>query len=143
MDKLNWHGVAHIDFVACKEGDFKLIEVNPRLWGALALSTFAGVDFPYLWYLAAMGESIDGLASSKYPPIKCRWIVGDCMAFIELVKHGKLAEAMRILVPQRRCYHDDFVLSDPLPFAFELTDYVAKFLKSGRSVNPVTGGMVR
>ncbi len=143
MDRLKWHGVAHIDFVADKNGDFRLIEVNPRLWGALALSMFSGVDFPYLWYLAAVGESIEGLAASKYPPIKCRWIVGDCLAFMELVKRGKLAEAMRILAPQRKCYHDDFVLLDPLPFPFELTDYVAKFLKSGGSVNPVTGGMVR
>ncbi|MFH1370591.1 MAG: GNAT family N-acetyltransferase [Planctomycetota bacterium] len=143
MDKLKWHGVAHIDFVAGREGDFRLIEVNPRLWGALALSVFAGVDFPYLWYLTAMGESIEGLAGSKYPPIKCRWIVGDCMAFMELVKRGKLAEAIAILAPGRKCYHDDFVLSDPLPFAFELTDYVAKFLRSGGSVNPVTSGMVR
>lgn len=143
MDRLKWNGVAHIDFVACKEGDFRLIEVNPRLWGALALSMFAGVDFPYLWYLTAMGETIDGLAASKYQPIKCRWIVGDCMAFMELVKRGRPAEAMRIFVPQRKCYHDDFVLTDPLPFPFELTDYVAKFLRSGGSVNPVTGGMVR
>jgi predicted ATP-grasp superfamily ATP-dependent carboligase/GNAT superfamily N-acetyltransferase len=143
MDKLKWHGVAHIDFVACRKGDFRLIEVNPRLWGALALSTFAGIDFPYLWYLTATGESLEGLAGSKYPPIKCRWLVGDCMAFMELVKRGRILEAMQIFIPQRRCYHDDFVLSDPVPFAFELTDYVAKFLRSGGSVNPVTGGMVR
>jgi predicted ATP-grasp superfamily ATP-dependent carboligase/ribosomal protein S18 acetylase RimI-like enzyme len=143
MDKLKWNGVAHIDFVADKNGDFRLIEVNPRLWGALALSMFSGVDFPYLWYLTATGEPIDKLVVSKYPPIKCRWIVGDCLAFMELTKRGMLAEAMQILLPRRRCYHDDFVLSDPLPFPFELTDYVAKFLKSGGSVNPVTGGMVR
>jgi predicted ATP-grasp superfamily ATP-dependent carboligase/ribosomal protein S18 acetylase RimI-like enzyme len=143
MDKLKWNGVAHIDFVACKKGQFRLIEVNPRLWGALALSVFAGVDFPYLWYLTAMGEPIDGLAGSKYPPIKCRWIVGDCMAFMELVKRGRPADSMKILVPQLKCFHDDFVLTDPLPFSFELMDYVAKFLRSGGSVNPVTGGMVR
>jgi predicted ATP-grasp superfamily ATP-dependent carboligase len=143
MDKLKWHGVAHIDFVADRNGDFRLIEVNPRLWGALALSIFSGVDFPYLWYLTAMGESVNEPAGFKYPSIKCRWIIGDCLAFMELVKQGMLAEAMQIMVPQRRCYHDDFVLSDPLPFAFELIDYVAKFLKSGGSVNPVTGGMVR
>jgi predicted ATP-grasp superfamily ATP-dependent carboligase/ribosomal protein S18 acetylase RimI-like enzyme len=143
MDRLNWHGVAHIDFVADKNGEFRLIEINPRLWGALALATFAGVDFPYLWYLTAIGESIDGQIIPQYPPIKCRWIIGDCLAFMELAKRGMLVEAMRILTPHRRCYHDDFVISDPIPFPFELADYVAKFLKSGGSVNPVTWGMVR
>ena len=29
MDRLNWHGVAHLDFVADKNGLFKLIEINP------------------------------------------------------------------------------------------------------------------
>jgi hypothetical protein len=62
---------------------------------------------------------------------------------MERIKKGKLAEAMQILVPQRRCHHDDFILSDPLPLSFELMDYIAKFLRSGGSVNPVTGGMVR
>ncbi len=50
---------------------------------------------------------------------------------------------MRVLVPRRKCFHDDFVLSDPLPFIFEITDYAAKYIKSGGSVDPVTGGMVR
>jgi predicted ATP-grasp superfamily ATP-dependent carboligase len=143
MDKLKWHGVAHIDFVADKDGTFKLIEVNPRLWGALALSVFSGVDFPYLWYLTAMGEPLDARLPSKYPPIKCRWLAGDYMAFVELVKRGMFTEALRILVPQSKCYHDDFVLKDPLPFMFEGLDYTIKFLRSGGSTNPVIEGMVR
>lgn len=143
MDKLKWHGVAHIDFVADKDGTFKLIEVNPRLWGALALSVFSGVDFPYLWYLTAMGEPLDVRLPSKYPPIKCRWLAGDYMAFVELVKRGMFTEALRILVPQSKCYHDDFVLKDPLPFMFEGLDYTIKFLRSGGSTNPVIEGMVR
>ncbi|MGA2677716.1 MAG: ATP-grasp domain-containing protein [Sedimentisphaerales bacterium] len=143
MDKLKWHGVAHLDFIADKDGDFKLIEINPRLWGALALSVFSGVDFPYLWYLTAMGESVEKQNPSGYPPIKCRWIVGDCMAFMGLVRRGLFAEAMRVLVPQRKCFHDDFVLSDPLPFIFEITDYAAKYIKSGGSTNPVSEGMIR
>jgi len=143
MDKLKWHGVAHIDFVADKNGKFKLIEVNPRLWGALALSIFSGVDFPYLWYLTATGKPFNSPVPSKYPSIKCRWIAGDYVAFWELIQRGMFKEASRILVPQFGCYHDDFVLTDPLPFAFEAIDYMSKFFKSGGSVNPVIRGMVR
>ncbi|MBN2019138.1 MAG: ATP-grasp domain-containing protein [Sedimentisphaerales bacterium] len=143
MDKLKWHGVAHLDFVADKYGEFKLIEVNPRLWGALALSVFSGVDFPYLWYLTATGNAPNEQIPSKYPAIKCRWIAGDYLAFIELVKRRMFKEAAGVLVPQRNCYHDDFVLTDPLPFMFEIFDYALKFLRSGGSTNPVVEGMVR
>jgi hypothetical protein len=90
-----------------------------------------------------MGESVEKQNPSGYPPIKCRWIVGDCMAFMGLVRRGLFAEAMRVLVPQRKCFHDDFVLSDPLPFIFEITDYAAKYIKSGGSTNPVSEGMIR
>jgi hypothetical protein len=104
---------------------------------------FSGVDFPYLWYLTATGESVNESVVSKYPLIKCRWIAGDCLAFLERLKRGMFAEALQILVPQRKCYHDDFVLTDPLPFIFEVADYAVKFVKGGGSVNPVTSGMVR
>lgn len=143
MDRLNWNGVAHLDFIEDKNGDFRLIEINPRLWGALALSIFSGVDFPYLWYLTALGESIDEPVVSKYPPIKCRWIVGDYLAVLELVKRRMFKEAARVLIPQPKCRHDDFVLTDPLPFVFEMLDYAVKFINGGRSINPVTRGMIR
>jgi hypothetical protein len=114
------------------------------LWGALALSIFAGVDFPYLWYQVALGKPVDNLSPSGYKSIKCRWVVGDCMAFLERLRHGRFSEALKILQPEWGCYHDDFVLTDPMPFIFEIADYATKFIKAGgRTVNPVTEGMVR
>jgi len=143
MNKLKWHGVAHFDFVADKNGQYRLIEINPRLWGALALSIFAGVDFPYLWYQTALGKPLDKSPSCGYKSVKCRWAVGDCLAFFDRLKKGRFSEAVKILLPQWGCYHDDFVLADPLPLLFEISDYAMKFIKSGGSLNPVQGNMVR
>jgi predicted ATP-grasp superfamily ATP-dependent carboligase len=143
MDELDWHGVAHLDFVADREGNFKLIEINPRLWGALSLAVNAGIDFPYLWYRSALGENIAPLDISNTRKIKSRWIVGDCLAFFEFLRHGKILEAAKIFKPYSKCYHDDFHYTDPLPFAFEILDYLAKYVKSGFSTNPVTKNMVR
>lgn len=143
MDELNWHGVAHLDFVADREDNFKLIEINPRLWGALSLAVHAGIDFPYLWYRAALGKNIPPLNIPNSRKIKSRWIVGDCLAFFEFLKHGKLQEVAKIFRPYSKCYHDDFNIKDPLPFVFEILDYLAKYVKSGFSTNPVTKNMVR
>ncbi len=143
MDKLQWHGVAHLDFVADKDGVFKLIEINPRLWGAMALSVYSGIDFPYLWYLTAIGKDKPDLAESQNQKIKCRWIIGDCMAFMDLLKRGKLLEALHLFAPQRKCYHDDFSFSDPAPLMFEIFDYFSKFIKAGGVTNPVRGNMIR
>jgi predicted ATP-grasp superfamily ATP-dependent carboligase len=46
LTALNWHGVAMVEFKMDARGQYWLMEINPRLWGSLALSIDAGVDFP-------------------------------------------------------------------------------------------------
>jgi protein-tyrosine-phosphatase/predicted ATP-grasp superfamily ATP-dependent carboligase len=43
---LGWHGVAMVESKMDAAGRHWLMEINPRLWGSLALSIDAGVDFP-------------------------------------------------------------------------------------------------
>lgn len=143
MDRLNWHGMAHLDFIADKDGVFKLIEVNPRLWGALALSFYAGVDFSYLWYLTALGEDIPQQNTTYRNDIKCRWIAGECLAMVDRLKRREIKEMLNIMARHKNCYHDDFLFRDPLPLMFEVFDYFVKFVKAGGSINPVTQNMIR
>jgi protein-tyrosine-phosphatase len=43
---LRWHGVAMVEFKMADDGDYRLLEINPRLWGSLPLPVAAGVNFP-------------------------------------------------------------------------------------------------
>lgn len=53
LDRLQWHGVAMVEFRGDRARGYRLMEINPRLWGSLALPIDAGVDFPLgLWRLA-------------------------------------------------------------------------------------------
>jgi predicted ATP-grasp superfamily ATP-dependent carboligase len=53
LTALRWHGVAMVEFRVDAQGRHWLLEINPRLWGSLALAIDAGVDFPLgLWLLA-------------------------------------------------------------------------------------------
>ena len=45
LRELAWHGVAMVEFRG-HAPRFHLMEINPRLWGSLALAIDAGVDFP-------------------------------------------------------------------------------------------------
>jgi protein-tyrosine-phosphatase/predicted ATP-grasp superfamily ATP-dependent carboligase len=54
LRELRWHGVAMVEFRGKPSGPFVLMEVNPRLWGSLALSIDCGVDFP--WGLALLAR---------------------------------------------------------------------------------------
>jgi protein-tyrosine-phosphatase/predicted ATP-grasp superfamily ATP-dependent carboligase len=53
---LHWHGVAMVEFKMDANGQYWLMEINPRLWGSLALSIDAGVDFPLALLQIARGE---------------------------------------------------------------------------------------
>jgi protein-tyrosine-phosphatase/predicted ATP-grasp superfamily ATP-dependent carboligase len=46
LKALGWHGPAMVEFRVSAHGQYWLMEINPRLWGSLALSIDAGVNFP-------------------------------------------------------------------------------------------------
>lgn len=48
IKELGWTGPAQVEWIKDKEGDFKLLEFNSRIWGTLELSVDAGIDFPAL-----------------------------------------------------------------------------------------------
>jgi protein-tyrosine-phosphatase/predicted ATP-grasp superfamily ATP-dependent carboligase len=56
LTALHWHGVAMVEFKIDAKGQHWLMEINPRLWGSLALSIDAGVDFPLGLLQVARGE---------------------------------------------------------------------------------------
>lgn len=49
MESLNWHGPTQMEFkFDPRDKKYKLIEINPKLWGTLDLSIQSGVSFPVL-----------------------------------------------------------------------------------------------
>jgi protein-tyrosine-phosphatase/predicted ATP-grasp superfamily ATP-dependent carboligase len=56
LTALNWHGVAMVEFKMNANGQYWLMEINPRLWGSLALSIDSGVDFPLGLLQIAQGD---------------------------------------------------------------------------------------
>ena len=59
LDALQWHGVAMVEFRRdSRDGDYKLIEVNPKFWGSLDLALAADADFPGDLCRMALGEDL-------------------------------------------------------------------------------------
>ena len=44
LDRLAWNGVCQCEFIRSADGRFLLLECNPRIWGATAMSTAAGLN---------------------------------------------------------------------------------------------------
>lgn len=86
LDEIAWHGVAMVEFKRSAQGDHVLMEINPRLWGSLALGIDAGVSFPLgLWCIAggeALGPQPEYRAGyrTRYVPGDLNWMLANLRA---------------------------------------------------------------
>lgn len=55
IEALEWTGPIYVEFMRLPDGTYRLIEVNGRYWGSLALAVNSGVDFPWLHYQQLRG----------------------------------------------------------------------------------------
>jgi carbamoylphosphate synthase large subunit len=81
LTSLEWHGVAMVEFRVDPRGKHWLIEINPRLWGSLALAIDAGVDFPLGLWLLAQGSKMP-----PQPPYRTNYYTRDLINDVEWFK---------------------------------------------------------
>jgi predicted ATP-grasp superfamily ATP-dependent carboligase len=74
LRELEWHGVAMIEFKRGGAGVPCLMEINPRFWGSLELAVRSGVDFPYLAFRLAAGETVEAPVARRAVN---RWVIGE------------------------------------------------------------------
>lgn len=142
LDTLRWHGLAMVEFKwnpKLKKAWF--LEINPRLWGSIALPIACGIDFPALTYVCA---TQDAEAARKmcgeYPDgVVARWYLGDIILSFNLFAKGRFREALGCLWPGGGNVYDDILCDDVKATLGELASYFFRFVKSG-STNPVDRG---
>jgi len=112
---MKWYGIAMVEFKEDpRDGQYKIMEINPRFWGSLQLSILAGVDFPYLLYKMRMDGDVEPV--TEYPEgLRCRWLLpGDILHFICNPQRFKLKPSFFNFSRNNR--QDDFISwQDPGP----------------------------
>ena len=58
LDKLNWIGMADFDVLINQAGEYKIIEINPRVPASLRAADIAGVNFPLIMCCDILGKSL-------------------------------------------------------------------------------------
>jgi D-aspartate ligase len=89
---LRYCGIAELEFkFDGRDGRTKLLDVNPRSWTWIALGATAGVDFPWIQWQLAMGETIPRLRGQA----GCAWTHGsrDLVPAVRSIFDGTLAIA--------------------------------------------------
>ncbi len=83
LSELGWHGVAMVEFKRdSRDGQLKLLEINPKFWGSLDLAVAAGVDFPYLLFRMCTGDEIPS-APSYRDGVVFKWLVPDLLHSVQ------------------------------------------------------------
>ena len=127
---IDFYGIGEVEFMQDpRDHQFKLIEVNPRVWGWHTLAVAAGINLPYLLYQDMIGEKIEVSTSCK----QVKWVrltTDIPTVFLEIVK-GKMK--IRDYIASMRGKKTDAVLSlkDPLPFLAEMALIPYLWVKRG------------
>lgn len=93
LEHLDWSGVAMVEFKRDpRDGTPKLMEINPRFWGSLALPVHAGVEFPWLLWQYSQGLPIDEQRGYE-TGVRCRFLYpGDLLYLLSERDRGALED---------------------------------------------------
>ncbi|ELY99418.1 ATP-grasp protein-like protein [Natrialba chahannaoensis JCM 10990] len=128
LEHLDWHGLAMVEFLRDEDGEFKLMEINPRFWSSLPFSVQAGADFPYYYWQLATGDR-EAIEHSYQADIAGHLLRGELLYLysilfddVELAEKpsftGSLSEILSSIGRETR--FDYASLDDPRPFVRDL-----------------------
>lgn len=128
LASIGYYGIAEVEFLHdARDDEFKLLEVNPRIWGWHLLAIANGVELPWYLYLDMVdprGEKI--VPARRTPPVKWVRMITDVPVVISECLKGRMQvrEWWRSLAGPKQ--FSVWASDDPLPCVMEmlLTPYL-------------------
>jgi predicted ATP-grasp superfamily ATP-dependent carboligase len=157
LKALQWTGLAMVEFrrdvrQAAHDGSFKLMEINPRIWGSVQLAIDCGVDFPrllYEWMVLGREPARPpaGRRASYRAGVRSRWLMGD-LDYLSIVLrrgNGVRLPAIASFFGARQGRLEIERASDPVPAVQEKIVWAADTWRAlvGRIVPGVFSGRGR
>jgi predicted ATP-grasp superfamily ATP-dependent carboligase len=116
---IQFTGLVEVEFKRDpRDGRFKVLDINPRVWGWHTLAKRAGIDFPYLLWRLATGKTIPKLRGRAGE----RWmhLSADLRLAIEEIWAGRLSVGSYLRSIQGPVESAIFSWDDPLPGLLDL-----------------------
>ena len=85
-EEAGYTGVAMIEFKAGDDGEWRLLEINPRVWGTYPLVRASGSNFSYMWFALAARLEVPEYSAPK--PIRMVYYPSDMAACLGYLKRG-------------------------------------------------------
>lgn len=113
LGTLGYHGIFELELLEHSNGRYAAIDLNPRVFGWLALALRAGVNLPALYCDWLCGRQALPLTAPAGVPY--RWEDGDAAHLLWQLRHGRSRAAAAVLRPVSGTAHAYFDLADPGP----------------------------
>ena len=130
LNLIGYYGIGEVEFIHDPRDDqYKLLELNPRVWGWHTLAIAAGLDYPYLLYQDMIGERMefpDSLDQMKW----VRLSTDTATVFLEIIKgRMKIGDYLKSMKGKKS--FAIFTHEDPLPFFAEIAMIPYLWIKRG------------
>ena len=114
LDRLDWFGLAELQFLAGDDGVHRLIDLNGRFYGSLSLAVAAGVNLPAVWADLAVGRRA-GQRVRAVPGVRYQWGTADARRALTERRGGLLADVAATVGYGLRARHSVLDVTDPGP----------------------------
>ena len=127
-----WYGLVQLQFLLPAGGKPVLIDVNPRLYGSVALAVAAGSALPDLAARVVRGEQVPAVPDAR-PGVRYRWLEGELRAALAGPARGH--DLVSALAPARMRVGPVWDARDPLPALVECWNLAGRGLARRRGTN--------
>jgi predicted ATP-grasp superfamily ATP-dependent carboligase len=128
LEAIGYTGLVEVEFKRDpRSGEYKVLDVNPRLWTWFALGARAGVDFPHLGLRIAHGER----PAEQRARSGVRWVrMGtDLLAAGAELRRGRMSPAAYVRSLRPPIEYAVFAKDDPRPLASAVPSLVSRMLR--------------
>ena len=129
LGALGWRGIFELELLDLGRGRLAAIDLNPRVFGWLALAVESGVNLPAIWVDLLLGAS--PRPARPRIGVRYRWEDADAAYLLWQLRHRNVRAAAAVLRPHRRVVHAHFRADDPAPLAARLLS-LARLATTGR-----------
>jgi predicted ATP-grasp superfamily ATP-dependent carboligase len=115
LEELGWFGLAELQFLLGPDSVPRLIDMNGRFYGSLALAVAAGPNLPAIWARLATGRAVGHVEQAR-PGVRYQWLSGDLRAGLAAARGvGRVGAALGCMVRAPGAVHSVWRSTDPWP----------------------------
>ena len=127
LASIRFSGLVELEFkYDVRDGRYKLLDANPRPWTWIALAGAAGLDFPWMQWWLARGQSV--VPSRARTGVAWTHASRDVVSAAEQIVSGALSPSQYWASPRSAAFAA-FAADDPLPGILDLPILIARMLR--------------